>query len=170
MTGGQIVGLGVRLFAIWLVLYVLTNAPGMWRFNVSEGAVSANLVVILVSCLLLAAAAALWFFPLSVANKLVPGATKRTQDLERTGVPFEHVERLAFCLLGLWILAEAVPNCFYWVLMAYHAARPDSLLHFGPVEYARVAVTGSKLVMGLWLLLGAKGLRGLLRWARTAGT
>lgn len=119
---------------------------------------------------LLVVATALWFFPLTIGNKLVPRAAKNAEGVERTGVPFERIEGLAFCLLGLWILAEAVPNGFYWILMAYHAYRPESLLDLGPREYSRMAVTGTKLVIAIWLLLGAKGLRGLLRWARTAGT
>lgn len=170
MSGRHIVGLGVRLFSIWLVLYVLTNVPGMWRFNVSADAESTNLVVIVVASLVLALAAALWLFPLSIANTLVPGRPTEPVGAELTQAPFERVERLAFCLLGLWVLAEVVPNGFYWLFMAYHASRPQSLLDFGPREYSMMAVTVSRLVIGVWLLFGARGLRGLLKWARTTGT
>ena len=170
MSGRQILGLGIRLFSIWLVLYVLTNVPGMWRFNLAEGAESTNLAVVGVGCLILILTAVLWFFPLSIANILVPGRPTESETAQLSRVPFERVERLAFCLLGLWVLAEVIPNGFYWLFMAYHAARPQSLLDFGPREYSLITVTVSKLVIGVWLLFGAKGLRGVLKWARTAGT
>ena len=81
MTSAQIVGLGVRLFAIWLVVSVLRHVPGMWRFNVSGAAAgdsATNVVIVAVTVIMLALAAGLWFFPLAVANKLIPRSSNMT--------------------------------------------------------------------------------------------
>lgn len=170
MSASQIAGLGLRLFALSLVLYVLGNAPAIWEFNSSASATSANLAVVIVSILLLVFAIVLWFFPLTIANALLPGRSMKIEGLAAPQVTFEQLQALAFCLLGLWILAEAIPNVFYWMLMAYHASRPELALEFRPRDIGSMVATGIKAILGVWLLFGAKGIRGLLRWARTAGT
>jgi hypothetical protein len=169
MTSAQIVGLGVRLFAIWLVVSVLRHVPGIWRFNASAAAAgngSTNLVIIVVTVLILAVAAGLWFFPLTVANKLVP----RSSKTEQLHVPIDQAQSVGFSLLGLWVLTSSVPDSFYWVFMTYQASRPNSMLELRASEYSYMISTAVEVILGIWLLFGAKGLRGLLRWARTAGT
>jgi hypothetical protein len=169
MTSAQIVGLGVRLFAIWLVVSILRHVPGMWQFNLSDAAASnssTNVVILVVAFLILALATGLWFFPLTVANKLIP----RSSRTDHIHVPIEQAESLGFSLLGLWVLASSVPDLFYWLFMAYHASRPTSILELRASEYSYMGATAVEFILGIWLLLGAKGLRDLLRWARTAGT
>lgn len=168
MTSAQIVGLGVRLFAIWLVVSILQHVPNMWQFNVTAGVGngSTNVVVGVVAALILALAVGLWFFPLTVANRLIP----RSSRTDHIHVPVEQAEGVGFSLLGLWILADAIPDLFYWVFMAYQAWRPSSILELRANEYSNMVATGVEVILGIWLLFGAKGLRVLLRWARTAGT
>jgi hypothetical protein len=169
MTGAQLVGLGVRLFAIWLVVYVLRYIPGVWRFSASAASVgteSTNAVIVAVTIAILALAAGLWFFPLTVASKLLPPTAKTDQ----AHIPIEQVQSVGFSLLGLWVLTSAVPDSFYWVFMTYQSSRPNSILELGSSDYAYVVTTAVELVLGVWLLLGARGLVGLLRWARMAGT
>ena len=169
MTSAQIVGLGVRLFAIWLVVSLLRHIPGIWRFNVSDAAggdSSTNVVIVVVAVLILALAAAIWFFPLTVANKLIPRST-RTDHIH---VPIEQAESIGFSLLGLWVLTNSVPDSFYWIFMAFQASRPNSILELRASEYSYMVATAVEVILGIWLLFGAQGLRRLLRWARTAGT
>ncbi len=166
MTSTQIVGLGVRLFSVWLFVYVVRNVPAMWNFNVAESDASANVAVAVVAAVVLAIVAVLWFFPLTVARKLLP----RTQSEDRLALPLEQVESAGFCLVGLWIVATAVPSAFYWILMSYYVLKPGSLLSLSPYELASMSSIGVQLILGIWLFFGAKGLRGLLRWARSAGS
>ena len=169
MTSAQIVGLGVRLFAIWLVVSVLRYVPGMWQFNASGAAASnssTNVVIAAVTVLILAVAAGLWFFPLTVANKLIP----RSSKTDHLHVPIDQAQGVGFSLLGLWVLTNSVPDSFYWVFMTYQASRPNSMLELRASDYSYVVTTAVEVILGIWLLFGARGLRGLLRWARTAGT
>lgn len=170
MSVSQITAVGIRLFAVWVVLYVLSNAPAMWRFNISEGITGANFAIVVGSLLLLLVAAAMWFFPLGIARLLVPRGPRGPE--QSTSIPgsFAQVEALAFCLLGLWVLAEVVPEAFYWIFMSYHASRLEAQLDLGVRDWSMMAVTVVKVVIGIWLVLGAKGLRGLLHRARTSGT
>lgn len=167
MTNAQIVGLGVRLFSIWLALYVLSVLPNMWSFagrglGDSAGAGIVGLVLVLMA----AAALLLWMFPLTVARKLIP----RTALDQPTLLPFEQVQSVGFSLLGLWCLADAIPKVLWWCVTIYHSTRPEPRLVLEPANYASLAQTIAELVIGIWLLFGARGLLGILRWARTAGT
>lgn len=167
MTSTQIVGLGVRLFAVWLVVYVLRNVPGMWQFNATaEAAAPANLAVALIGAAVLLVAVVLWLFPLTVAGTLIPRSA-RTDHLR---VPFDELQSVAISLLGLWVLTDSIPSAFYWVFMSSHASRPDLPLQLSGREYSLMMRTAVELAIGVWLLFGARGLLGLLRWARTAGT
>ena len=167
MTNAQIVALGVRLFCIWLALYLIRHAPGLWSLNTQQfpdsGAATA---VIIFSIILLAVTAGLWLFPLVVARKLIPRATLD----QPTALPIEQVQSAGFCLLGLWVLTEAVPRLVYISFIMYHSTRPNAMVSLEPQNYAGIAQTVIQFIVGLWLLFGARGLLGVLRWARTAGT
>jgi hypothetical protein len=169
MTSAQIVGLGVRLFAIWLVVSMLRHVPGIWQFNLSGTAAgnnSTNVVIVAVTVIILALAAGLWFFPLTVAGKLIP----RSGKTDHLRVPLDEAESIGFSLLGLWVLASSVPDVFYWVFMTYQALRLNSMLELRANDYSYMVTTAVEVILGIWLLFGARGLRGLLRWARRAGT
>jgi hypothetical protein len=165
MTATQVIALGVRLFSVWLFVYVVRNVPGMWQYNSLEADSSANLVVAIVACVLFAVVAVLWLFPLTVANKLLP----QTLHEDRINLPLEQVQAVGFSLIGLWVLTNAIPSALYWVLMSYYGAKPNSLLHLSAKEYSLIASTVLELVLGIWLLFGAKGLLGILRRACSAG-
>jgi len=167
VTNAQIVALGVRLFSIWLVVYLFGHAPGLWTFVEygQSGSGGAGLVVTVCAVLVLAAVG-LWFFPLAVARKLLP---KATLD-QPTPLPVEEVQRAGFCLLGLWVLTESVPYLIYYAVAFTVSPSPSALMSFEKNTYANVAHTIAEFVIGVWLLLGARGLLGVLRWARTAGT
>src|SRR3954469_13238917 len=48
MTNAQAVGVGVRLFSIWLVVYVIRGGPALWVMNAREGDTSGMAVVLAV--------------------------------------------------------------------------------------------------------------------------
>ncbi len=167
MTNAQVVALGIRLFCIWLALYLLRHAPALWSLNTEQFPdSSAAAAVIIVSIILVAVTIALWFFPLAVARKLIPQATLD----QPTPLPIDQLQSAGFCLLGLWVLTEAVPRLVYITFIVYHSTRPNAMVALEPHNYAAIAQTLVALVIGLWLLFGARGLLGVIRWVRTAGT
>jgi hypothetical protein len=115
---------------------------------------------------LLLISAALWRWPLAVAQKLIPQPTLDQQSR----LPGEQLQTAAFCLLGLWLLTEALPHAAYVATIVYHSSRPRASVSLTPWEYATISQVLAELIIGLWLLFGAKGLLGILRWARHAGT
>jgi hypothetical protein len=164
VTNAQIVALGVRVFSIWVVLYLFGHTPGLWTF-IEHGRSGGAGFVVTVSLVLVLAAIGLWFFPLAVARQLLP---KATLD-QPTSLPVEEVQRAGFCLLGLWVLTESVPDLIYYAVAFAFSTRSSTLMSFEPNTYANVAHSVVEFIIGVWLLLGARGLLGVLRWARTAG-
>jgi hypothetical protein len=165
MTNAQAVGVGVRLFSIWLVVYVIRGGPALWVMNSREGDTIGMAVVASVMMVMLIVAAALWLFPLTVASRLIP----RSALEQRTSVPVEDLQRCGFVLLGLWVLASAIPNFLRYSLLFYLTLRPGAMIDLGVNLPTAYVGTVAELVVGFWLLFGAKGLLSLLRWARTAG-
>ena len=115
MTPQQIVGLGVRLLAIWLavtsVSYLIAMPSAIEKANLGSGAI----VSYLIGALYLLAALLLWLFPMSVAHKLVA----RTNFDNRLNVPAVEAARVGCCLLGLWILSRTVPYFVSFFFRAY---------------------------------------------------
>lgn len=170
MTGKQFVALGVRLFAIWLAIDILDGIPGVyamlenWSQPTSAGFVAAIAATAVVLALI---ATLLWRFPLAVASKLL---SRQALDATVAIPASEHIERAGFCLLGLWLLIQAAPRLVFDAVRLKLYFAPGSTLELRPEDYASVAAHCVELALAAWLLLGAKGLRGVLRWARTAGT
>lgn len=168
MTNQQIVALGVRLFCIWLAVYVLRDLPGLWTFGQHLAHDSRMMIGLGVYiAIVVLTVAALWAFPLAIARKLLPRAA---QEQPVSLAPVEQMQRVGFCLLGLWLLTLAIPGLAYEVVLIRIYTRPGSTLELQPQHYAALAQSLVELVLAVWLLFGARGLLGILRQARTAGS
>lgn len=168
MTSKQFVALGVRLFCIWLAIYVMTGMTGIWiaisRQPHNESAGAILLVAIAVFALIVIL---LWLFPLTVARKLLP---RSALDQSIAPPPHEQIEHAGFCLMGLWLLTRAVPGIVFDAVVTHLYHYPGATMELRPQDYAAVAEHVVELAIALWLMFGARGLRGLLAWARSAGS
>jgi hypothetical protein len=113
MTPQQFVGLGVRLFAIWIasenVGFLLSISSTLQAGNQSDKALYAYMMGgwwLLVAILL-------WFFPMWIAHKLLP----RTRFENRLDLHTLEVARVGCSLLGLWLLIVQM-RAFLWYLFA----------------------------------------------------
>ena len=168
MTSRQFVALGVRLFAIWLAIYVLETLPGIWLLAAQRPMTVRFTAMLTIGTLILVLAViALWFLPLVVARKLLP---KSALDQLTSLPPHDQIERAGFCLIGLWLLTHAIPSLAFEAVVAHLYSQPGSTLELAPQNYADLTKSLVELGLSIWLLLGAKGLRGVLYWARTIGS
>jgi len=106
----QIVGLAVTLFAIFLVVYTIRYGSSLLPMTRPPNNISFLLLAGLTVPLFLAALL-LWIFPLTVAGTILPGV-----KASHSSVPLAagEIQIVAFSILGLWVLATAVPDIFYW--------------------------------------------------------
>jgi len=105
MTPQQVVGLFVRLLAVWLAVSGV-QVIGIGLALDAQKTQEHTLVPYGISAVLFAVALALWFFPMVVAHKLVP----RTHFDNILRPPAEEVAVVACIVLGLWVfVARALP-------------------------------------------------------------
>jgi hypothetical protein len=115
MTPQQIVGLAVRLFAIWLALvslqYVWAIPAALAKQNMDGGATFS----LFIGLGYIVVAALLWFFPMTVAHRLIP----RTSFENVLRVAPTEAARVGSCLLGLWLLLTSGPALVNYLFRAF---------------------------------------------------
>lgn len=117
MTPQQFVGIGVRLFALWLGLTSVgyfTSVPAMLAANpVGSGDAVTLAYAMGIGCVLVGLL--LWFAPMLVAHKLLP----RTQHDNRLSFQAHELARVGCSLLGLWLLARALPSLMWFLFRSF---------------------------------------------------
>ena len=165
----QIVGVAVRLFAVFLVIYVLRNASEIMPYlaDSSPYKISVTFLFLIVLFPILAAVL-LWLFPLTIAAKIIPDikAKKPPKTLEGG-----EIELVAFSILGLWVLTGAIPDIFHWGTFVYMVKNSEAArVELSPDNIGNIVATVVELVIGFWLLFSSKGIIGILRRLRNAGS
>ena len=168
MSREDIVAIASRLFAIFIFVTSLRTIGTTFGVAYQSGSdilpsAYAYLAIILVTAL--SASLMLWFFPLSIARKLLPVMKEPQPPVSwQSGNAME----LALAVLGFWILADAIADAFYWSTFYYlvHQATGTGLESVGAAEKADMLVTVVELALGFWLVLGHRGLAVLLHRIR----
>ncbi|MGH9645096.1 MAG: hypothetical protein ACRD3Q_22050 [Terriglobales bacterium] len=158
MTPQQIVALTLRLFAIWVGLQALSWVPSLFDI----GASSHQSSFVYVTFLLAANAVAvlvLWFFPRTIAGKLLSSQDTPSQLTSTTEIWLA----MGCTLIGLWKLTTTVPKLavdLFLLKSIYDRSQLDQWILYTVIELAIAA----------WLVLGGKGVWKLFQWAQYAGT
>ena len=164
MSPHQAVAVAVRLFAVWLATYLIRTTP----FYVVGFGGHDNSSLVLASAIVTALgfviAAALWFFPLTIARKILPIAAAAPAPTQPPDVWLS----MGCFLIGLWMLATSVSGllrnalALYYVDRSYGVEIPTEIKHGVFYSLLNVAVAA-------WLILGARGVGRVFRWAQNAG-
>jgi len=164
----HIVATCLRFLALIWLLYALSHANSVFAYARADSRVSVNsLAVWLVTLAQLAGCAVLWFFPLTISAKLVPGgAEASTPDVPPR---LAEWQTLGVICIGLWGLVHSIPSLVFQLTLA--ALTLDDEFHGGlpPDDKARIASAAVQLALSLWLVFGAKGFAEMLFRIRTAG-
>lgn len=165
----DVVAITTRLFAVFLVIYTLRTSGAILQLLPQEGAGPHLVGAALANAAIgVTTAALLWFFPLTIARKLLPVLHEPRPPLSASG---QDIEDTAIFVLGLWVLAGAIPDAAYWGLFLQQVNQPGfAELTLPPEQFAAIVTTGVELVLGLWLVFGARGLIGAIRRLRAAGS
>jgi len=157
MTPIQIVALGLRMVALIWLLYTLNHLYSLFAYVSDDSRIAISKSVVgLFALLQIATCAVLWFFPTTIAEKLLPSAAGTGQT--RTPVALLEWQMLGFICVGTWELSKAIPDAIYW--LTYYGMsfgdNPDAF-YLDAGQKARVASMLAELTIGLWLVFGAKG-------------
>ena len=162
MTPHQTLTVAVRLFAIWLAFYVTREVIGVHLAGRerADPFIAPGSTIIFIGTVIVVLV--LWFFPRSVARRLLPG----TNDSSAEAAPPDIWFAIGTSLIGLWLVATAVPgvlrNLFVMYLMRSEAIDRSGLIVALLYLLAQIAVGG-------FLIFGASGAKRFFHWARYGG-
>lgn len=153
MTPQQIVGIGVRLFAIWLAvacLHYFLRVPAMLetmhiadKTNTAYG-IAAGYAI---------AALLLWLFPMWAAHKLLP----RTNFENHLNLQPLETARVGCALMGLWFFAHGFLDAVWFFFRALLVTGGQSTwAGLGPDARLDAAVIAVNVIFGLVLIFRAE--------------
>ncbi len=152
MTPQQFIGLAVRLFAVWLVVSAVQAFSVGSAMSAQSGPEFSSLPYV-VAGLYLLAALPLWFFPMSVAHKLLP----RTSSQDTMRLPARDAITIGCAILGLWVIVmQALPSLsWYAVLAAFWLASGEPISSMEQSRHVELITGLVSLVVGLLLVTKA---------------
>jgi hypothetical protein len=158
MTPRQSIAVGARLFSVWLLLDAF--AEGYFALLEPGGNAPAfRLALVLgLSLVWVAAALALWCFPQVLARRLL--SHESDDAVAASGETAADTWFATGCaLIGVWVIVSTLPPFVQRLAISWHSGA-----RAGPNAYFLV-----RIGLGAYLILGARGLRKVVRWARYAG-
>ena len=105
----------------------------------------------------------IWFFSLAIAKLLMPKIQDSKPLSERS---LSEIQTAVFSIIGLALLVFTAQDLISW-LMWLGKFNPN--IHSEPKFFGIATIVFVNIVLGIWLLLGAKGLLGVIHKFRYAG-
>lgn len=169
MSREDFVAVAVRLFAVFLVLLaVRTTGSIIQTVSVDSSWGTAPFILSFTTLPTLVVAALLWYFPLSVSRKLLPVTREPLPALSSEARTLEEV---GITLIGIWLVAVALSDLFYWIIFFVAVGQiSQPAFELSADQKTSAIVTALELGIGLWLVLGVKGVVGAIRRLRSAGS
>ncbi|MGH8201158.1 MAG: hypothetical protein ACREVO_12495 [Steroidobacteraceae bacterium] len=156
MTPHQTVAVGARLFGVWLLLDALSQ--GYFVLAAAKGASTSMLAgPILLTMTWVLAGVALWSFPQAIARKVLPDPMDNPVA-SSSGAPPDTWLATGCVLIGIWVLVSTLPSLVEDIALTWPAVHLAGSIFFVV-----------RLLLGVWLILGAHGLRKVVSWSQYAG-
>ena len=170
MSREDIVAVASRLFAVFVFVFTLRTVAGAVHVvTAGENMVSlATLVVIVLA--LLSITALLWFFPLTIARKLLPVMKEPRSE---HALDASTSLSIALTAIGIWFLANAIVDATYWLILYSRVHNSDVTgFEWTPDQLANMAATIIELAISLWLIFGSTGIKHMInriKYGKDAG-
>jgi hypothetical protein len=150
MTPQQLVGVGVRLFAVWLAITsfsFFTSIPKGLRGASGDGAAFAAIGI---GGAYLVVAVCLWFFPMVIAHTIVP----RTRHENRLSLNAYELARVGSSLVGLWLLARSLQPIVWFVFRSFlFMEAGSSFSSLAPDAKLDIAVAAFEVLLAVFLIV-----------------
>ena len=160
MSREDLIAIASRLFAVFLLVTVARSFPSA-MVVVGQGVDQISWVlaaIVLGSSLVVCAV--LWFFPLTIARKLLPAMKEPRSESAMSGSVALSV---GLTLLGIWVLATAIPDAIYWGTLLLLTRQMDvDYYQWGHEQVAGIVTTVTELVLAAWLIFGSSGIKRLI--------
>jgi hypothetical protein len=154
LTPHQILAVCSRLAALIWGTYAIHRVPELF-VHVDYPPIDNRASVLVLTSLQLSMCLFLWFFPTTVARRLLPLKNVAASSPPR----LIDWQILGLVLIGVWELVEALPRLVYWVVVLN--TQNSSGYEFAsltPVQRGQLLWTVSQLAVGIWLMFAARGI------------
>lgn len=160
MSREDIVAVAARMLALYGVFRIIALSPLAVNMLSQPDGISTTALFVVSHLVVLAACALLWFFPLTVARKLLPVMHEpRSEPTIDASIALS----LGLVLMGLWLLANALLDLSYWLtLLMLHSQKIAVSFEWTGTEIAALVSSIVRLVLALWLLFGTAGIKRLI--------
>lgn len=170
ITDKQLVAIGIRVAALFLALYGVSNLLRNGVVLFGDPKISAFYAVTLLSFSVapVVLAIILWRFPLTITRKILP-ATQAGNPVSQ--LPIEALQVAVMLVAGTIILAIALPGIAYWIVYlgeVYASGKGMLTLRLYEV-WPPVIETLFEVLFGFWLVLGPRAIISIFRKIRYAG-
>ena len=160
MSREDYVAVAARLFALYLAFDILKLTPGAVQLFEDEFGLHWAAMYSVALLLGLLVCWFLWYFPLTVARKLLPVMRVPTPAI--SAAP-PAAMALGITLIGVWFLAYALTDATYWLSMLLQYQRmTDMSMLWTAEQTAGVAATAAQLVLACVMIFGSTGIRRLI--------
>lgn len=175
MTKREIAALACKILA----LYAVTLAWGaigsiipflLYRVEPSQGMSLTGITIANISYTVLMGTTAflLWFKADRIAISMV---RDEGMAIENSKIHSSDIKAIAFSVVGLFILAETIPHAVGVIVeRSMSTPMPGMDMGWNAGKKALVARLVVEIAIGFWLLLGSRGLVGLLKLSRESGS
>lgn len=161
MTPHQAIAVAVRVFAVWLAVSAMRSVSA--SFFGSHAETYGLMVAGVIAILTFLTALLLWFFPLTISKKLLSSHAAAPAPAETSDAWLA----MGCALIGLWLLASAIPSVVRDALFVYSSSLQDDELG----GYKRWLIYRFvEVALALWLIAGTRGIIKVFSWLRSAGT
>ncbi|RCS59392.1 hypothetical protein [Parvibium lacunae] len=165
MSPYQVLTVAVRLFSLWLFVFATSNMVGTIAMVKNNSASLSPLFIFTGIAITVLVCLAIWFFPQSIAHKLLPKSAAETNESKT----FDSWFSMGCSLIGLWALSKAIPSLVHFFTLNYlgYVLYADAFSMHATWKL-ELAFNIFYLLFGFWLLLGARGIKKLVTWAKYA--
>ena len=164
MTKREIAILSFKVLSVYAFLRVIDNLPYILYSmfgNDAKKAIIPNLLITTIPPLLLVLfGALLWYMAPFLASSVYKSAAFENEP----NASLADIQTVAFTIVGLFLLASALPEIVSFIVIYYTMWATDIGGKRALIQ--NIIVLLLKIGLGLWLLLGSRGLVNVIRSMR----
>lgn len=157
MKSQQILGVCLRLFAIWLVIKSIQYLTILPYNSYQENGTEQIFVSFIIGLAHLIGAFVIWLFPMSISSIITP----YIENEKNNEIQLNQIAMLGISLIGLWIIADVIPALIsYFYQMYLNSGDVPMFSILNEREKADILFMVLELVIGLTLFFYSKAIGG----------
>lgn len=158
MSKIQIIALIIRLFAIFLFVSIIRNDVPRLFLLLNQPEAGSLYIAYPILFIILTTVAVLWFFPLSIAKKLLPNEDTSSKIYWEN----DSLLSIGFVLMGIFLIYKVISDLTYWFFIMLYSIGNGPQIELRATDKISIYVTIVELILSLFLIFGSRGISNLI--------